>query len=283
MTEHSTAPWIEVRNLGFSHGRLRVLRDVELALYPGRHYVIAGPNGAGKSTFLDILARLKEPESGTVLVMGRYAADYATMELARLVALAPQEHQLNFSFSIREIVAMGRRPFLDRWGRMGEVDDEIVERAIRSVHLEHIAHKSVTALSGGERRRCIVARALAQTTPIVLLDEPSAGLDIAQSLSLMALARSLAEQGALVVTVSHDLNLAACYGHEFIFLKNGRLAAFGPVAETFTDKILTEIYETDARVRHDDFSGGPAVSFRHGAADSACAFLPTPSCSRSPL
>ena len=264
-------PRLETADLEFHYGSRQVLRNIRLALLPGRHYVLAGPNGAGKSTLLDLLARLKTPSRGTVEIAGRPAAAYGPRALARLLALAPQEYRLDFSFTVREVVAMGRRPFQGRWGRPDERDQELVDGAIAALHLGELSGRPVTALSGGERRRCIVARALAQTTPIVLLDEPSAGLDIAQSLSLMALARSLAEQGALVVTVSHDLNLAACYGHEFIFLKNGLLAAFGPVAETFTDAILADIYETDARVRHDDFSGGLAVSFRSAAATSAYA------------
>lgn len=264
MIEHPRGadPWISVRGLGFSHGANAVLRDLAFDLYPGRHYIIAGPNGAGKSTLLDILSKLKRPGTGSLRILGRDAEDYSPRQLARLLALAPQEFRLDFSFSIREIVAMGRRPYLDRWGRMGAEDLRIVEQAIGDTHLTGIAGRSVTALSGGERRRCIVARALAQTTPIVLFDEPDSGLDIAQSLSVMSLARRLAEEGALVVTVSHDLNLAARYGHEFLFLKNGLLAASGPVEETFTDAVLSHLYETEARVSRDAFSGGLAVSFR---------------------
>lgn len=255
-------PWISVRDLGFSHGAHAVLRDIAFDLHSGRHYIIAGPNGAGKSTLLDILSKLKRPAAGKLRILERDAAEYSPGELARIMALAPQEFRLNFSFSIREIVAMGRRPYLDRWGRMNAEDARIVDRALRDTHLDAIAGRAVTALSGGERRRCIVARALAQTTPILLFDEPDSGLDIAQSLSVMALARKLAENGALVVTVSHDLNLAARYGHEFIFLKNGMLAASGPVEETFTNAVLSNIYETEARVGRDALSGGLTVSFR---------------------
>lgn len=255
---------ISVRDLGFSHGRLPALRDVSLDLRAGRHYIVAGPNGAGKSTLLDILSNLKRPQAGSVRIAGRAPGAYAPRQLARLVALAPQEFQLDFSFGVREIVAMGRRPYLDRWGRLDEEDERIVREAIADMHLDAIAGKAVTALSGGEKRRCIVARALAQNTPILLLDEPTSGLDIAQALSIMALAKRLADGGALVVTVSHDLNLAARYGHEFVFLKNGRLAATGPVATVFTGDILSRIYETEAMVNRDSFTGAPTVSFRLG-------------------
>lgn len=264
MTDDSRAeePLLSVRGVGFSHGALPALQNVSFDLRPGRHYIVAGPNGAGKSTLLDILANLKRPRTGAVRIAGRPLGLYAHGRLARLLALAPQEFQLDFSFSIREIVAMGRRPYLERWGRLGDDDEQIVAQAIDAMHLGHIAGKSVMALSGGEKRRCIVARALAQTTPVLLLDEPSSGLDIAQSLSVMALARSMAESGVLVITVSHDLNLAARYGHEFIFLKNGQLEAIGPTKSVFTDETLSRLYETDAKVSRDAFTGAPAVSFR---------------------
>ena len=264
MTENllPPGPWIRVRNLGFRHGSNAVLGGVDLDLWPGRHYIVAGPNGAGKSTFLDLLAGLKMPAAGGLEIMGRTPREHGPERLARILSLAPQEYSLNFTFTVREVVAMGRRPYLGRWGVLDADDWDVVDRSIRELHIGALAGRAVTALSGGERRRCIVARTLAQTTPIVLLDEPSAGLDIAQALSLMALARRLAENGSLVVTVSHDLNLAATFGHELVFLKQGGLAAAGPVADTFTDAVLESVYDTEARVTRDDFSGGYSVSFR---------------------
>ena len=255
-------PWVTVRNLGFFHGNNRILDDINLDFYPGRHYIVAGPNGAGKSTFLDIVANLRKPATGAVTVMGRPLSEYTPVDLARRLALAPQEYRLNFPFTIREVVAMGRRPYLGQWGILGEADYRIVDEAIGRLHLTPLAGRAVTALSGGERRRCVVARTLAQTTPIVLLDEPSAGLDIAQALSLMSLAKELAAAGALVITVSHDLNLAAAFGHHLVFLKDGAVAATGTVAEVFTDAVIGRVYDTEARVSHDEFTGGQSVSFR---------------------
>ena len=264
MTESppSGQPRISVRDLSFSHGVNPALRNLSLDLHPGKHYVVAGPNGAGKSTLLDILAGLRRPQAGTYRLMGRDAEEYDAINMAKTIALAPQEFSLEFSFSVREIVAMGRRPHLDRWGRMGEDDRSVVEQAIRRTHLDLLADRAVTTLSGGEKRRCIVARALAQATPVLLLDEPCSGLDVKQALAVMSLAKTLAAQGTTVVTVSHDLNLAARYGDEFIFLKNGTLAATGPVADVFSGAVLSGLYETGAHVARDDFGGGLAVSFK---------------------
>ncbi len=243
--------------------RRAALEDISLKFWPGRHYILAGPNGAGKSTLLDLLAGLKKPAQGSIMVRGKPTSEYEAPELARLLALAPQEFHINFAFTVRELAAMGRRPYLGRWGRLSPADHEAVDRAIEALGLADLAHKPVTNISGGERRRALAARTLAQETPIILLDEPTAGLDIAHALALMALAEKKArEEGLLVVTVTHDLNLAAAFGHEFVFLKKGRLVAAGPTGEIFTDAVLGEVYEAEARVRPDEFSGGLSAAFR---------------------
>ncbi len=255
-------PWISARNLGFAHGRQRVLEGVSFDLKPGRHYILAGPNGAGKSTLLDLLSGLKKSAEGGIIIKERPMNSFSPLELARTLALAPQGFKLHFAFSVREVVAMGRRPYLGRWGRLSQEDHQAVDLAIAEMNLEALAFKAVTALSGGEKQRVVAARALAQTTPVLLLDEPTAGLDIAHALALMDLAQRKAAEGALVLTVTHDLNLAAAFGHEFIFLKKGRLVAAGPLEETFTEEVLAEVYEAEAQVAVNDFVGGLEASFR---------------------
>ncbi len=257
-----SGPWVVTSGLTFRHGAQEVLSAVDLEFHPGRHYILAGPNGAGKSTLLDLLANLKKPAGGGIMVRGRPMTGYTPLALARTLALAPQDFRLNFAFTVREVVSMGRRPYLGRWGRLGPEDHQAVDRALSAVNLEELAHKAVTALSGGERQRVVAARALAQETPILLLDEPTSGLDVAHGLALMELARRRAEAGDLVITVTHDLNLAGASGHEFVFLKKGRLVAAGPTARTFTGDILAEVYDAEAQVVPDDFAGGPAASFR---------------------
>lgn len=257
-----TEAWLEVNSVSFKHGPQAALSNVCLKFWPGRHYILAGPNGAGKSTLLDLLANLKKPADGGIIVRERAMNEYSPLELARLLALAPQDFSQNFAFTVRELAAMGRRPYLGRWGRLSSMDIAAVERAIEAVGMVGLAHKPVTALSGGERQRAVVARTLAQETPIILLDEPTSGLDIAHALALMKLAKQKADEGFLVITVTHDLNLAASFGHEFVFLKRGHKVAAGPVQDVFTNEVLAEVYEAKAQVRPDDFSGGLAASFR---------------------
>ncbi|MDR2349410.1 MAG: ABC transporter ATP-binding protein [Deltaproteobacteria bacterium] len=257
-------PILEAKNLTFSHGTTRVVNDVSLKFFPGRHYVLAGPNGAGKSTLLDLLSHLKEPGSGGIMVFGKNINSHGAPELAKLLALAPQNFQFNFSFTVREIVSLGRRPYLGRWGRLDDEDRRIVEKAIDLLNLRKLAGKLVTTLSGGEAQRVVLARTIAQSTPIVLLDEPTASLDVAQALDLMARVRTLTgEENTLVVTVTHDLHLAAVFADEMVFLKKGSLVAAGPLLETMTPDLLGEVFEAKARVRRDDFTGGLNISFKH--------------------
>jgi iron complex transport system ATP-binding protein len=255
-------PWLELTSLSFSHGAREVVKGVSLELRPGRHYVVAGPNGAGKSTLLDLLARLRRPDQGRIALLGRPLPDYSPLELAARISLAPQSSRFNFAFTVREVVRLGRRPYLGRWGRLGPEDEAAVSRVMETLHLGGLAEKPVTALSGGEAQRVVLARTLAQATPVVLLDEPTSSLDIAQALDLMGTLRGLAAQGSLVITVTHDLGLAATYADELIFLKDGRLVAAGPKEATLTAELLGEVFEAEARAREDDFTGGLALSFR---------------------
>jgi iron complex transport system ATP-binding protein len=255
-------PWLRLSGLSFSFGARPVLEGVDLEFWPGRHYFLAGPNGAGKSTLLDLMARLKKPDRGQALLFGLPVEAYPPPRMARLLALAPQSYRLNFGFTVREFVSLGRRPYLGRWGRLGPGDWEEVDRAIGLLNLFPLAHKPVTALSGGETHRAVLARTLAQRTPIILLDEPTAGLDVAQALDLMTALAGLCRSGSLIITVTHDLSLASAFAQEIVFLKSGRLAAAGPLGQTMTPEVLERVFEARAMVRPDPFSGGLSLSFR---------------------
>jgi iron complex transport system ATP-binding protein len=178
------------------------------------------------------------------------------------LSLAPQKSTFSLAFTVEEVVAMGRRPYLGGWGRLSPADKEIVGQALRRLKLEKLARRPITALSGGEAQRAVVARTLAQDAPVVLLDEPTASLDVAHALELMAILTDLAQEGRVVVVVSHDLALAAVYANEMVFLKDGALAAAGPLAQALTPEVLSRVFEAEAQVRVDEFAGGLAVSFR---------------------
>jgi iron complex transport system ATP-binding protein len=257
-----TQPLLSTKNLSFSHGPREAVKDISLNFFPGSHYVLAGPNGAGKSTFLDLLSGLRKPHQGRIILAGQDLNGYRTPQLARLISLAPQSSNFNFAFTVREVVGLGRRPYLGRFGRLGPDDHRSIEEALERLNLTHLAEKSVTGLSGGEAQRVVLARTLAQATPIMLLDEPTSNLDVAQSLDFMEILRESATKGTLVVTVSHDLSLATTYANEIIFLKEGELAAAGPREATLTPELLSQVFSAEAAVRKDEFTGGLTLSFR---------------------
>ncbi|MDR1658348.1 MAG: ABC transporter ATP-binding protein [Deltaproteobacteria bacterium] len=262
-------PWLRLKHLSFSHGPRVILKDLSLDLFPGRHYVIAGPNGAGKSTLLDLLARLRRPLRGQIELKDKPLEAYTSLELASAVSLAPQSSKFDFAFTVREVIRLGRRPYLGRWGRLKPDDEIIVDQVISTLHLGRLAEKPVTNLSGGEAQRVVLARTLAQATPVILLDEPTNSLDVAQALDLMGTLSDLAAQGALVITVTHDLNQAATFADEIIFLKDGSLVAAGPKETTLTADLLSLVFEAQAQVRSDEFTGGLALSFRRSRMPSS--------------
>jgi iron complex transport system ATP-binding protein len=253
---------LKTYELSFRRGAKEVLKEISLEFKQGRHYFIAGPNGAGKSTLLDLISRLKSPSNGCIELLGHRLERYEPKKLAKILSLAPQNSRFDFGFTVREIIALGRRPHLGRWGLLGPEDQNEIDLALNALGLEKLADKLVTALSGGEAQRVVLARTLAQSTPIILLDEPTNSLDVAQALELMISLQKLTENGRTIITVTHDLSLAACFGQEIIFLKDGRLAAHGPKENTFTAEKLREVFEAEALVRKDDFTGGLALSFR---------------------
>jgi iron complex transport system ATP-binding protein len=255
-------PTLTAQNLAFGYGDKLVLKDFSLVFQPGELYFLAGPNGAGKSTLLALLARIKNPINGEVRLKGRALKDWPSLDLAKALSLAPQKSVFALPFMVEEIVAMGRRPYLGRWGRLSPQDRQMVTYALNRTRLEKLAKRPVTSLSGGEAQRAVLARTLAQDTEVILLDEPTASLDIAHNLELMTLLTELAAEGRTIIVVSHDLALAAVYASQLILLKNGSLVASGPLADTLTPDILGQVFEAEAKVRPDEFAGGLAVSFR---------------------
>ncbi|MDR1577008.1 MAG: ABC transporter ATP-binding protein [Deltaproteobacteria bacterium] len=257
----SLRPELVVKNLSYGYGRRNTLSDINLGFGPGLCFLV-GPNGAGKSTLLALLARLISPGQGEIRLLGRPLEAYSPRELARLVSLAPQKSVFNLAFTVEEIVAMGRRPYLGRWGVLSPQDKRVVEASLGRLGLTKLAGRAITALSGGEAQRAVIARALAQDTLVTLLDEPTASLDIAQSLELMVLLGQLADAGRVIVVVSHDLSLAAVYARQMAFLREGKLVGQGDRAMVFRPDLLEKVFSAEAKVGEDDFTGGLSISFR---------------------
>ena len=247
---------LEVEDLGFAYPGRAVLDGVSFSVERGERFGILGQNGSGKSTLVRLLSRVLAPERGHVRLDGRELHELATRDLARRIAVVPQETALDFPFSVLEVVLMGRAPHLGGFGFEGDRDVQAAERAMAEAGIAHLAARSFHELSGGEKQRVVIARALAQDPELLLLDEPTTFLDIKHEVAIFDLLTDLsAERRITVVIVLHDLNLAALYCERLVFLKAGRTLACGPTAEVLTYANVREAYDTEVYVDVNDMTG----------------------------
>ena len=259
----SDAPLFEVADLQFRYPRGPVLEGVTFTLAAGCFYGLLGPNGCGKTTLLDLLAGLKRPSRGQIRFQGRPLEAYSRRELAREIALVPQNFYINFPFAVHEVVMMGRYPHLGRFARPGEEDRRLVQDALEAANLGRFARQPVTTLSGGERQRVIFARALAQDTGMLMLDEATSNLDIRHTLGLLSRTRErVRQERQTVLAVFQDVNLAALYCDELLFLQEGGLVAQGPTSDVLRADILETVYGVDGHIRPHAEYGLPQVDFR---------------------
>lgn len=251
-----TATALALTGVGYTAGGVTILDDVSLDIRYGQVLALVGPNGAGKSSLLGIVSGDLAPASGEVTLDGRALASWTPRELARMRAVLLQANQVSFAFTAREVVEMGRSPWA---GTPPAGDDEIVDAAMSRTDVVHLAQRPFSALSGGEKARVSLARVLAQSTRVLLLDEPTAALDLRHQEEVLALARALAAEGRSVVVVLHDLSLAAAYADEIVMLDGGRIVGRGAPGDVITAERVEAVYRTPVRVIADPDSGLPVV------------------------
>lgn len=242
---------IEARELGVDYGRGPVLEGVDLRVETGEFVGLLGRNGSGKTTLLRALLGLVPERRGSVSLDGRPLDRMGRRQVARRVAWVPQEAERAFAFRVREVVAMGRNPYLGRFAPADAHDREQIERALDAADLNGLAERPITELSGGEWRRVLIARALAQETEHLLLDEPTANLDLAHQLEVLALLRALARDGRSVVASLHDLSQAARWCDRLVVLAEHRVVATGPPAEVLTPGHLESWFGIRAELRRE--------------------------------
>src|SRR5262245_38099361 len=250
-----TGAAIELRDVAFGYATAPVLHDLTFSIARGEFVGIIGPNGSGKSTLLRVMSGILKPQRGQVSIEGRPAEQYGRRELGRLIGVVPQETAVTFPFSVTEMVLFGRTPHVGGFGFDHDSDLAAAQRAMERTDTAHLARRAITELSGGERQRVILARALAQEPEILLLDEPAAFLDIRHEVEMYDLLRDLQRAGITVVSVLHDLNLAALYCDRLLLLHEGRLARAGAPSEVITYATLTEVYGTEVYVALNDITG----------------------------
>ena len=249
-------PWGKTQNA--------VLRDFTCAIESGKIVGILGPNGSGKSTLLKLLTRVLRLQAGTIELFGQHLHAFSQAEIARSVAFVPQETQQSFPFTLAQMVLMGRYPHHSGWGGWHWEDSSdlaVAYTAMVDLDVAHLGTRLISDVSGGERQRAIIARAIAQEPKILLLDEPTAFLDLHHQLEIARILRKLnRERGLTVVMVSHDLNLASQYCDHLILLDGGRMIKEGPPEKVIEPDILEAVYRCRVLVDRHPQSGMPRVS-----------------------
>jgi len=255
---------IRVENLSFAYNGRPVLAGLSLQLAKAERVALLGPNGSGKSTLLKLISGILKPSTGSVVLSGRAAGTIPRRDLARTIGMVPQDFVVPFAFTVREIVELGRTPYLGRWGQYNAMDRRSVESAIEATGVSHLSSRTFNELSGGERRRVMIAMALAQEPETLLLDEPTQQLDISRQGEVLDLIAELnLSRGVTVIAAIHDLNLAARYFERVVMLHRQSVAADGAPAAVLEPQFLEKVY------------GGP-IEVRAFSEDAAPVVLPIP-------
>lgn len=254
-----TALLLEAKDVTHQIGPRRLIDRVSLTVHPGEILALVGPNGAGKSTLLSLLAGDIEPSEGKVLLAGKPLTGYRAHELALHRAVLPQQTVLQFAFTALEVILMGRSAHRRQHGQEPPDDIDVANDVMRQTETLELAERAFPTLSGGEQARVTLARVLAQQTPILLLDEPTASLDIRHQELVMQVARDLAESGTAILAVLHDLNLAAAYANRIAILRHGQLIALDTPHAVLNGTLLSEVFEHPIGVVEHPARGCPLV------------------------
>ncbi|MCK5312611.1 MAG: ABC transporter ATP-binding protein [Desulfobacteraceae bacterium] len=258
---------ITVENLSFAHDKIsslkdRTIQDINIEFEEGKFYSLLGPNGSGKTTFLDLLTGFLNPASGKILFDNQDIKSFSKKELAQKIALVSQDYYINFPYTVKEIVTMGRHPYMGRFFSPDKTDIEIINKVAKITEIEDLMTRKITCLSGGERQRSVFARALCQKTPVLLLDEAFSNMDISHSFNLLKnLKKQIQKTRITIISVFHDINFASIWSDRMIFLKKGEVIASGSPEHVMTEKIIKEVYNIDAKIEHNKFANAKQVYF----------------------
>lgn len=253
---------LSMENLTIGYGHKTVIRDLSATVETGELIGIIGCNGAGKSTLLKTIRGLLPAQTGEIRYYGRKLEDYAEKELARKVAYLQQQVQTGFGYTGMDIVLTGRYPYMKWWESENEYDKKLAADCMAYTGTLDLADRPVTQVSGGQKQRILLAKVLAQQTPLLFLDEPTTGLDMVYREEIFRFTKALAEKGKTILMVVHELDLAAKYCSRILLLGEGRLLADGAPEEVFTEEILSRAYSADVSVVQNPLNGFLEISTR---------------------
>ncbi|MCI4322751.1 MAG: ABC transporter ATP-binding protein [Thermoplasmata archaeon] len=272
MTHPSAAPAVRLRNITVRYGARTALHEVSLNVIPGEFVALAGPNGSGKTTLIRSVLGFLEPSEGSIELFGRPLSGLSVRDRARQVAWVPQEEAPRDNVPLEEYILYGRYPFHRALEGETTEDRRIARDLLRALDLEDRAADGILSLSGGERQRAVLGRALAQSAPLLLLDEPTSHLDIGHQLDLLSRVRELAHRdGVTVIAALHDLNLAAQFADRIVVLSRGRCHADGPPSKILTEALLAHVWGVIAERRIEPRTGRPYLIPRRLLAESSTA------------
>lgn len=250
-----------VEGIEFGYEKKCIINGISFEVMDGEFFGIIGPNASGKTTLLKIIDGILRPWKGRVLIEGRPISEMTRRDVAKRIAMVFQENRLNFNFNAFEIVLMGRTPYLRPMGFEGKKDIDIARESMALTDTWNIANRDINELSGGERQRVFIARALAQEPTVMLLDEPTAFLDLRHQMKVMDLLQTLNnKRGMMIVLVSHDINLASQYCKRLLLLKGGTIRSIGLPSHVVTEENIREAYETPVFVDINPQTGSPRVT-----------------------
>ena len=256
---------IQVEKLTIGYGTRSVLKDISFALGKGEIVGIIGCNGAGKSTLLKTIRGMLPKQSGTVSYFGKALEAYTDKELAMKIAYLQQHVEVGFGYTGKDIVMAGRYPYMKWWERESNEDEKLALACMDYTGTVDLADRPVTEVSGGQKQRILIAKVLAQQTPIIFLDEPTTGLDMVYQEEIFRFAKALAAKGKTVLMVVHELNLASKYCSRILLLGEGTLLADGAPAQVFTEELLSRAYKADICVERDEINHNLSISTRLSA------------------
>lgn len=257
-TSQDTAT-LATRDLSLGYGERLIIDRLSVELPAARITAIVGPNGCGKSTMLAGLSRILAPRGGAVLLDGRDIAHTPTREVARRLALLPQDASAPDGLTVEELIQFGRQPYRGLMRQWSAGDAAIVRAALRATRLEALADRPLDALSGGQRQRAWIAMAVAQDTPLLLLDEPTSALDLGHQIEVLDLVRKLAREGKTVVMVIHDLVSACRYADHLIAMHNGRIVAQGAPLDVVSERLVEQLYGVRCTLMREPGTGAPLI------------------------
>ena len=254
-------PIVHVKNLNYAYEKTTVLNGLSFDVEQNSFFIIIGPNGSGKSTLLKILSGILHPQATEVQIKGKLLTQFSRKSLAKTIALVTQHFSVDFPFTVLDVVLMGRSPHLGVLGIEQEKDIQIAMQSLAFTGMEHLAHRKMDQLSGGEQQRVFISRAICQEPEIIMLDEPTASLDLAHQVKIMDLMEKLKdEKGITVIMVSHDVNLAAMYADRLLLMNKGAIAHIGPPEEVITFKNLEDIYQCTLLVDENPLGHYPRIT-----------------------